>query len=86
MADRSVDHAPGGSHRHDSATDGRRDLGPDGASRSGEPAESAVDNHVAELVSNCPGFLDHEYRQAYWQGLQNLRARTVSTASPALHS
>ena len=52
----------------------------------GEPAEAAVDNHVAQLVSHCPGFLDHEYRQAYWQGLQNLRARTVSAASPSLHA
>jgi hypothetical protein len=41
----------------------------------GEPAESAVDDHLAELVNNCPGFEEHEYRQAYWQGLQNLRQK-----------
>jgi hypothetical protein len=41
----------------------------------GELAEQAVESHVAALVSHCPGFQEHEYRQAYWQGLQNLRQR-----------
>jgi hypothetical protein len=41
----------------------------------GEAAEKTVDAHLAELSHDCPGFADHEYRQAYWQGLQNLRQR-----------
>ncbi len=40
------------------------------------PCPDRVDGDILELMQRCPGFKDHEYRQAYWQSVQNLRHRT----------
>ena len=43
------------------------------------PSPQRVDGDIDELMQRCPGFKEHEYRQAYWQGVQNLKARTEQT-------
>jgi hypothetical protein len=54
------------------------------------PSPQRVDGDIVELMQRCPGFQEHEYRQAYWQGVQNLKSRTdnafaidASLADPA---
>jgi hypothetical protein len=48
-------------------------------------ASTAIEQHLAELEGNCPGFLHHEYRQAYWQGLQNVRQHGDADVAAAAH-
>lgn len=43
------------------------------------PSPQRVEGDIVELMQHCPGFKDHEYRQAYWQGVQNLKQRTDHT-------
>jgi hypothetical protein len=45
------------------------------------PSPQRVDGDIIELTQRCPGFKDHEYRQAYWQSVQNLRHRTEESFS-----
>src|SRR5689334_4524101 len=45
------------------------------------PSPQRVDGDIVELMERCPGFKEHEYRQAYWQGVQNLKSRTEHTFS-----
>jgi hypothetical protein len=45
------------------------------------PSPQRVDGDILELTQRCPGFKDHEYRQAYWQSVQNLRHRTEESFS-----
>ena len=42
------------------------------------PSPDRVEGDILELRHRCPGFEEHEYRQAYWQGVQNLKHRTES--------